>query len=88
MPMKLTLGGREVKNVAVLLEHVNLLDTRNGLHLELLEGGLELGVLTTGTLGLRSHLTTRGTLTACVVPSIRATWKRIRIVQMWFTRSG
>lgn len=54
-----------MKDVAVLLEHVDLLDTRDGLHLELLESSLQFGVLTTGALGLRGHLTTRGTLTTC-----------------------
>lgn len=63
---ELTLGSSEVKNVAILLEHVDLLDTGDGLNLELLESSLELGVLTTGALGLRGHLTTGGTLTTCV----------------------
>lgn len=68
-----------MKDVAVLLEHVDLLDTRHGLHLELLECGLELGVLATGALGLGRHLTTGGTLAACVcdhveMECVRVTW--------------
>ena len=55
-----------MKDVAVLLEHVDLLDTRHGLDLELLERGLELGVLTAGALGLGGHLSARGTLAAWV----------------------
>ena len=56
-----------MENVAILLEHVDLLDTGDGLDLELLKSSLELGVLTTGALRLRGHLTTGGTLTTCGV---------------------
>ena len=73
----LTLGGGEVKNVAILLEHVDLLNAGDGLDLELLESSLELGILTTGALGLGGHLTTGGTLTACVVADRR-----------WFSELG
>jgi hypothetical protein len=44
---KLTLGGSKVDNVAVRLEHVDLLNGRDGLDVHLLEGGLELLVVTT-----------------------------------------
>lgn len=44
---ELTLGGGEVDDVAVRLEHVDLLDGRDGLDVHLLEGGLELLVVTT-----------------------------------------
>ncbi len=67
LQMKLTLRAGEVKNVTILLEHVDLLDTGNGLDLELLEGGLELGVLTTGALGLGGLLSAGGTLTTYFV---------------------
>lgn len=44
---RLTLGGGEVDDVAVRLEHVDLLDGRDGLDVHLLEGSLELLVVTT-----------------------------------------
>lgn len=44
---QLTLGGSEVDDVAVRLEHVDLLDGRDGLNVHLLESGLELLVVTT-----------------------------------------
>lgn len=44
---KLTLGGSKVDNVAVRLEHVDLLNGRDGLDVHLLEGSLELLVVTT-----------------------------------------
>ena len=44
---RLTLGGSEVDDVAVRLEHVDLLDGRDGLNVHLLESGLELLVVTT-----------------------------------------
>jgi hypothetical protein len=40
-----TLGCGEVNDVAVRLEHVDLLDLSDGLHVHLLEGGLELLVV-------------------------------------------
>lgn len=46
----LTLGGLEVEHVAVLLEHVDLVNAGNGLDIQLLEGSLELLVLAGGTL--------------------------------------
>ena len=44
---QLTLGGGKVDDVAVRLEHVDLLNGRDGLDVHLLEGGLELLVVTT-----------------------------------------
>lgn len=44
---RLTLGGGEVDDVAVRLEHVDLLNGRDGLDVHLLEGSLELLVVTT-----------------------------------------
>ena len=43
-------GSTEVDNVAILLEHVDLLDGLNGLDIHLLEGGLELLVVGAGAL--------------------------------------
>ena len=43
-----TAGGGEVDDVAVLLEHVDLLDGLDGLDVHLLEGGLELLVIGAG----------------------------------------
>lgn len=40
-----TLGGREVDDVAVGLEHVDLLNCLDGLHVQLLESSLELLVI-------------------------------------------
>ena len=44
----LTTGVGEVDDVAVLLEHVDLLDALDGLDVQLLESGLELLVIGTG----------------------------------------
>lgn len=50
---KRTLGGTEVNNVAIFLEHVHLLNTLNGLHVELLERSLQLLVVhTSGSMDL------------------------------------
>jgi len=56
-----------VENVAVLLEHVDLLNAGDGLDTELLEGGLELAVVTLrGGHRLLDDLTTGSALAACV----------------------
>lgn len=47
---ELTLGGGEVDDISVLLEHVDLLDGLDGLDVHLLQGGLELLVVGTGGL--------------------------------------
>lgn len=46
----LTLGGSEVDDVSVLLEHVDLLDRLDGLDVHLLKGRLELLVVGAGGL--------------------------------------
>lgn len=50
MKKGLTLGSSEVDDVSVLLEHVDLLDGLDGLHVHLLQGGLELLVVGAGRL--------------------------------------
>lgn len=45
-----TSGSTKVDNVAILLEHVDLLNGLDGLDVHLLEGGLELLVIGTGVL--------------------------------------
>lgn len=47
---RLTLGSGEVDDVAVLLEHVDLLDGLDGLHVHLLQGRLQLLVVGAGGL--------------------------------------
>lgn len=47
---ELTLWCREVNNVAVTLEHVDLLNCLDWLHIELLQRGLELLVVGAGAL--------------------------------------
>lgn len=59
-----TLRLLEVKHVAVLLEHVDLIDAADGLDVELLEGSLELLVLASSALGLGCDLATGRTLAA------------------------
>jgi hypothetical protein len=61
-----TLGGGEVDDVAVRLEHVDLLDLGDGLDVHLLEGSLELLVVGAGRpVDLLLH-TSGGTLAAVV----------------------
>lgn len=48
-----TLRGGKVDDVAVALEHVHLLDSLDGLNIDLLKGGLELLVIASGA-GRRS----------------------------------
>lgn len=57
-----TLGGLEVDDVAVLLEHVDLLDALDGLGVELLQGLEELLVVGTGAGRTALGSTTGGTL--------------------------
>lgn len=47
---RLTLGGSKVDDVSVLLEHVDLLDSLDGLNIDLLKSSLEL--LVVGSSGL------------------------------------
>ena len=57
-----------MQDVAVLLEHVDLLDAGNGLHAELLERRLELAVVALlGRDRLLDLLAARGALAACGV---------------------
>jgi hypothetical protein len=61
-----TLGGGEVDDVAVRLEHVDLLDLGDGLDVHLLEGSLELLVVGAGRpVDLLLH-TSWGTLAAVI----------------------
>lgn len=60
----LTLGCGKVNDVAVALEHVDLLDSLDGLHVKLLEDLLELLVVGAGPLGCALHLPARGALAA------------------------
>jgi hypothetical protein len=77
--VNLTLGGTKVKNVAVLLEHVDLLDAGDGLDTKLLEGSLELAVVTLGSGHRLLDLLTAGSaLAACrvkVYDGIRGGWR-------------
>lgn len=57
-----TLGGGEVDDVAVALEHVDLLDGLDGLDVELLERLLKLLVVTGGPRGGALHLSPGSTL--------------------------
>lgn len=55
-----------MQNVAILLEHVDLLNTSDGLNTELLESGLELSVVTLrGGDRLLDDLSSRSTFAAC-----------------------
>jgi len=51
-----------VNDVSVALEHVDLLDGLDGLHIELLKGGLELLVVTGGPGGRPLDLSPGGSL--------------------------
>lgn len=66
-------------DVSVLLEHVDLLDSLDGLDVQLLEGGLELLVVHSGALVDLLNLSPGGTLSAalpdqlaCVRPKLAA----------------
>ena len=66
-----TLWCSEVDNVSVGLEHVDLLDRLDGLHVDLLKSSLELLVVHHRVLRLRLDLTSRGTLSA-IIPQLSA----------------
>ena len=54
-----------MQDVSILLEHVDLLDTGDGLDTELFEGGLDLSVVSLGSgHRLLDDLSSGGTLTA------------------------
>lgn len=63
-PTSLTLGCGKVNDVAITFEHVDLLDSLDGLDVELLEGLLELLVVGAGPLGRALHLAARGAFAA------------------------
>ena len=76
-----TFGCAEVQHVAVLPEHVNLLDPRDGLDVELLERALELlVVLRSSRLRLPNDLSTDSPLSTYARGS--------RAPNMTFSRSG
>jgi hypothetical protein len=57
-----TLGGSKVDDLSILLEHVNLLDGRDVLGVDLLQGIGELGLITSSTLGGLLDLPADGSL--------------------------
>lgn len=60
---KLTFGCGEMQHIAILPEHVNLLNARNGLHVKLLQSTLQLFViLSSRWLRLPHDLPTHGPL--------------------------
>ena len=80
--MELTLGGGEVDDVAVALEHVDLLDGLDGLDVHLLKSSLELLVVTTTASVDLLDLSSGGALAAVIRdPSVSA---RCRHSQMIF----
>lgn len=76
-----TLWCSEVDNVSVGLEHVDLLDGLDGLHVDLLKSGLELLVVDTKVLWLGLDLTSRGTLSA-IIPQLSASIHQFRLPLM------
>lgn len=76
-----TLWCSEVDNVSVGLEHVDLLDGLDGLHVDLLKSGLELLVVDTKVLRLGLDLTSRGTLSA-IIPQLSASIHQFRLPLM------
>ena len=62
-----------MNHIAIGLEHVDLLDTCNGLHGKLLHRSLQLQVVTAGnrTLRLLHHLAAWRTLTACAYGTLQ-----------------
>ena len=68
--MERTFRRAKVENIAVFAEHVDLLDTGDGLDVELLERALQLFVvLRRGGLGLAADLSAHRPLAACVPTS-------------------
>jgi hypothetical protein len=63
-----------VQDVAILLEHVNFLDALDGLHVQLLEGSLELLVILARWLGFPHDLPSYGTLAACELGRMIVLW--------------
>lgn len=66
MSARLTLGGSEVDNIAIRLEHVDLLDSLDRLGAKLLQGLLKLLVIGTGPGRRTLDLSPGGTLSAVV----------------------
>ena len=75
-----TFWSGEVQHVAVLLEHVDLLDTRNGLHVQLLQRTLQLLVVVRcRCLRLLDDLTSYGALSTYRAHAVHVrTYKHIR----------
>jgi hypothetical protein len=73
-----TLGSGEVDDVAVALEHVHLLNCLDGLHVELLQGSLELLVVVGASGDSPSLLLSGGSLTAYDSPSVFARSRHVR----------
>jgi hypothetical protein len=70
---QLTLGGGKVKDVAIRLEHVDLLNALDGLDVHLLEGGLKLLVVTTtGSVDLLDLSSGRTLAAVNRIPSVSA----------------
>jgi hypothetical protein len=67
-----------MQHTSILAEHVELFDARNGLHVELLEGRLELAVvLSPRRLGRFYHLATYCSFAACSTTWARE-WGRVQ----------
>lgn len=60
----LDLGSSKVDDLAVLLEHVHLLNSRDGLGIDLLQGTGQLGLLTSRALAGLLHLAANSSLAA------------------------
>jgi hypothetical protein len=82
-PGQRTLGVGEVDDVAVLLEHVNLLDGLDGLSVELLEGSLELPVVGAGP-GGRTLCLPAGSSLATINTLSAASYFFLPLIRHWF----
>ena len=77
-----TFGCAKVQHVAVLPEHIDLLNTRNGLHVELLERALQLFVvLRGGRLGLAHDLAAHRALPTCA-PRVSTAGEDLAVVEV------
>ena len=64
-----TLGGSKVDDIAVALEHVDLLNSLDGLGVQLLQGLLELLVVGARASGRTLDLSPGSTLSTMMIPS-------------------